>query len=60
VREEAIAGQVDRIIGKVALEAAIAGAMVAELEKEHPASAQAEEVATERIRISLSVGRFPT
>jgi site-specific DNA recombinase len=54
VREEAIAEQVDRIIGKVALEAAIADAMVAELEKERETSAQAEEVAFASTKAALA------
>lgn len=54
MREEAIAGQVDRIVGKVALEVAIAGAMVAELEKEHQASAQAEGVAIAATKAALA------
>jgi site-specific DNA recombinase len=54
VREEAIAEQVDRIIGKVALEAAIADAMVAELEKERETSAQAQEVAFASTKAALA------
>ena len=55
VREDEIAAQVDREIGKVALEAAIADAMLAELKKEREASAHAEEVATAATKAALAV-----
>ena len=54
VREEAIAQQVDQVIGKVALEAAIADTMVAELEKERGASAQAEAAAIAATKAAIA------
>ena len=54
VREESIADQVDRSIGKVALEAAIADAMVAALEKERDASATAEEAAAAATKAAIA------
>ena len=54
VREEAISEQVDRMIGKVALEAAIADLMAAELEKERAASAQAEETAAAATKAAIA------
>ena|SRR5208283_1385118 len=54
VREEAIAQQVDQVIGKVALEAAIADTMVAELEKEREASAQAEAAAIAATKAAIA------
>ena len=54
VREEIIAEQVDREIGKVALEAAIADAMLAELEKEQGVSAKAEAAAVEATKAALA------
>ena len=54
VREETIAEQVDREIGKVALEAAIADLMVSELEKTREEAATAQAAAIERTKVDLA------
>jgi len=55
VREDEIAAQVDRIIGKVALEASIADAMLAEFKKERAQSANAEAAAIAATKAALTV-----
>ena len=54
VREETIAGQVDREITKVTLEAALADWMVAELENTREETARAEQTAQERVKEDLA------
>ncbi|HEY4246716.1 MAG TPA: recombinase family protein [Lacunisphaera sp.] len=54
VREEVISEQVDRVISKVALEAAVADAMVVELEKERNLSLKATETATAATKIDIA------
>ena len=54
VREEAVAGQIDRLIGAVSLEAAIADAMLAELGAEQDASVQAEKAAIAAAQAALA------
>jgi hypothetical protein len=54
VREEAIAAQLDRAIERVALEGAIAGKMVRQLEKERVAAAKDQEAAIVRCKADLA------
>ena len=54
VREETIAAQVDREIGRVALEAAAADWIVSELEKTRAEAATAQAAAIERTKADLA------
>jgi hypothetical protein len=54
VREEDIAMQVDRTIGRVALEAAIADKMVHQLEKDREATAKRQEAAITRLKADIT------
>jgi DNA invertase Pin-like site-specific DNA recombinase len=54
VREDVISSQVDRMIGKVALEAVIADAMLAQLEKERIQSAKDEAASISATKATLA------
>jgi site-specific DNA recombinase len=54
VREEAIASQIDRALGTVALQAPVADAMLVELERDRTVSAKAQEAALAATRGALA------